>query len=81
MSLDETLETMIRKAVREEMQAIIHEDRLLTPKQAAEILGYTDVGSVHRLAREGQLEKVNLGEQSPRFRSSDVQRLVLKGIG
>lgn len=88
MSLEETeifnakaLDTLIRKAVREEMQAIAHEDRLLTAEQAAEALGYPNPDSVRRLAREGHLQIVNLGENTRRFKNSEVQRLVRNGIG
>lgn len=79
MSLEETLETLIRKAVRDEMKSIIYEDRLLTTQQVAETLG-SNVARVRELARDGYLKRVNLGEQSPRYKSSEVQRLVQQGI-
>lgn len=80
MSFEETLESLIRKVVREEIRAIAGEDRLLTAEQAAETLGYTDADSVRRLAREGHLEVVNLGAKARRFRNSDVQRLIQQGL-
>lgn len=80
LTVRELLDPVLRKIIREEMQAILHEDRLLTAEQAAEMLGYSDVGSVHRLAREGHLERINLGENTRRFRSSDVQRIVQQGL-
>ena len=80
MSFEETLEQIVRKVVREEIQVTAGDDRLLTAEQVAETLGYTDADSVRRLAREGHLEVVNLGEKTRRFRNSDVQRLVQQGL-
>jgi excisionase family DNA binding protein len=79
-SFEDTLKMIVREAVREELQALDLDDRLLTAEQAAEMLGYPDSASVRRLAREGKLETVNLGENTRRYRRSDVQRLVQQGI-
>lgn len=76
MSVDDSLETMMRKVFREELRAVVAEDRLLTAEQVAEILAYTDVNSVYRLKREGKLEAVYLTEKTYRFRNSDVQKLI-----
>jgi predicted DNA-binding transcriptional regulator AlpA len=77
MSLEEMLEAIIRKVVREELQQNgITTDRLLTAEQVAETLGYTDVNSVYNLRREGILAAVRLGKNTLRFRHSDVQRLI-----
>jgi len=78
MSLEETFEEIVRRVLREELQAIGSADRLLTAPQVAEVLGYTDVDSVRRLQREGKLEAVKLGENTIRFRNSDVQKLIRK---
>lgn len=80
--LGELFESTLRKVFQEELKAVVEaqDDRLLTVEQAAEILGYTDVDSVRRLAREGHLEVVRLGEKTRRYRHSDVQRLVREGI-
>lgn len=80
MSLDETYESLLRKVIREELQGMPLDDRLLTAEQAAERLGYTDTGSVRRLVREGRLEAVSLGNNTRRYRNSDVQRLVQEGF-
>ena len=76
MSLEESLETIIRKVVREELQALDMDDKLLTAEQVADKLGYSNIDSVYRLKREGKLEAVQLGGQTIRFRRSDVLKLI-----
>ena len=76
MSFEETFETLIRKVIREELQVIAGDDRLLTPEQVAECLGYTDVHSVYRLKREGRLTGVYLTEKALRFYNSEVQKFI-----
>jgi excisionase family DNA binding protein len=75
-SLEDMLEAIIRKVVREELQNGMATDRLLTAEQVAETLGYTDVKSVYKLKREGMLAAVRLGKNTLRFRHSDVQRFI-----
>jgi hypothetical protein len=79
MSFEETIETIIRKVVREELQSLDVDDRLLTSEQAAAKLGYESVASIHRLKREGKLEAVYLGENTIRFRWSDLQKMIQGG--
>jgi excisionase family DNA binding protein len=79
-SFEQMIEGILRRVVREELQSLDLDDKLLTPEQAAEKLGLPGAASVRRLAREGKLEAINLGENTRRFRHSDVQRLVQKGI-
>lgn len=76
MSLEETLETLIRKVVREELHVTEGDDRLLTPEQVAETLGYTDVHSVYRLKKDGKLTGFYLSPKALRFRNSEVQKLI-----
>lgn len=76
MSFEETLETIVRKVVREELQSLSGGDRLLTAEQVAETLGLTSVDSVRRLKREKKLPFVVLGDNSYRFKRSDVQRFI-----
>lgn len=76
MSLDQAFKEMVREVVREELQALSGNDRLLTAEQVAETLGFTDVGSVRRLKRERKLPVVVFGDNSYRFRQSDVQRFI-----
>lgn len=76
MSFEETIESILRKVVREELQAMSADDRLLTAEQVAEMLGYADIHSVYRLGREGKLAPVKLGGKSVRYRNSEVQRLI-----
>jgi hypothetical protein len=80
VSFEQMIEGIMRRVVREELQSLDLDDRLLTAEQAAEKLGYTDVNSVRRLAREGKLETVNLGENTRRYRQSDVQKLIQQGV-
>lgn len=75
MTFEETLESAIRKVLREEMRAFATEDRLLTAEQVGEILGYS-VHQVHRLKREKKLNGFMLGENSLRFRRSEVERFI-----
>jgi len=76
MSIEEQLETIVRKVIREEVDTSRTEDKLLTAEQVAEILGYTDVASVYRLKREGRLISYALTEKALRFRNSEVQRFI-----
>jgi hypothetical protein len=80
MTIEQVLKEAVREVIREELQSLDRDDKLLTAEQAAEKLGYTNVESVRRLARDGHLEPVNLGENTRRYRNSDVQRLVQQGI-
>lgn len=80
MSFEETLKEVVRDVIREELKSLDRDDKLLTVEQAAEKLGYTSVDSVRRLAREGYLDTVNLGENTRRYRNSDVQRLIQQGV-
>jgi excisionase family DNA binding protein len=80
MSLEERFEEIVRKVVREELQTLELDDKLLTAEQAAEKLGYPDADSVRRLAREGHLTAVKLGEKTSRFKKSEVNRLIEHGI-
>lgn len=75
MSLEETLEDIVRRVFREELQSASLEDRLLTAEQVAEILGYS-VHQVHRLKRERKLKGFMLGDNSLRFRRSEVERFI-----
>lgn len=76
MSLEETIEKLLRKVVREELQALAGADRLLTAEQVADTLGLTSVDSVRRLKREKKLPFVVLGDNSYRFKQSDVQKFI-----
>ena len=80
MSFEETLKEVVREVIREELESLDRDDKLLTVEQAAEKLGYTNADSVRRLAREGHLETINLGGNTRRYRNSDVQRLVQQGL-
>lgn len=76
MSIEETLEEIVRRVFREEMQSTSTSDRLLTAEQVAEILAYNDVTSVYRLKREGRLTGVYITDKALRFYNSEVQRFI-----
>lgn len=76
MSFEETLESVLRKVVREELQALDLDDRLLTAEQVAERLGYTSTDSVYRLKREGRLNAIQMSGNAIRFRRSEVLRFI-----
>lgn len=76
MTLEETIETLLRKVVREELQALAGEDvQLLTTEQVAGLLVYS-THTVYQLKREGKLKAVVLGDNSLRFKRSDVRRFI-----
>lgn len=75
MGLEENLEAIIRRVVREELQSLATNDRLLTPEQVADHLGYS-VHHVRRLKLEGKLNGFMLGDNSLRFRRSAVERYI-----
>lgn len=76
MDLEQKFEEIMRRVFREELQAATLEDRLLTAEQVAEMLSYTDVGSVYRLKREKKLRAIPFGEKSIRFKRSEVLRYI-----
>lgn len=76
MSVEETIEAIVRKVVREELQSLPQDDKLLTAEQVAEALGYTDIHSVYRLKQENRLTGVYLSPKALRFRNSEVQKLI-----
>lgn len=75
MGLEETIETLLRKVVREELQALSGDDQLLTTEQVAELLVYS-THTVYQLKREKKLKAVVLGDNSLRFRRSDVRKFI-----
>jgi excisionase family DNA binding protein len=76
------LESIVRRVVREELQAAINsDDQLLTAEQVAEMLCYTDVHSVYRLKREKKLQAITMGNNSVRFRRADVRRFIQERVG
>jgi excisionase family DNA binding protein len=75
MSFEETLESIVRKVVREEMQSLSGDDQLLTTEQVAELLVYS-THTVYQLKREKKLRAVVLGDNSLRFKRSDVRRFI-----
>jgi excisionase family DNA binding protein len=75
MSFEETLESIVRKVVREELQKASSPDRPMSPQEVAAYLGY-DVKHIYRLKRERKLKGFKLGDNSLRFYQSEVERFV-----
>lgn len=75
MSFEETLESLLRKVVREELAAASANERLMTAQEVADYLGY-DVHTVYRLKRERKLQGFNVGDNSLRFYRSEVTRFI-----
>lgn len=80
MGIEETLEAIVRKVVREEFSRNGDEDiELLTADQVAEKLGFSDRRSVYNLKREGKLKAFNLGGENGntlRFSKAEVRRFL-----
>jgi hypothetical protein len=57
MSIDERLESILRKVVREELQALDLDDRLLTAEQVADRLGYSGQRVSIETGREVKCDK------------------------
>ena len=55
-----------------------HEDKLITKKQAAERLAIS-TRTIDRMVAMRRLEKIFVGA-STRFRKSDIDRIVAKGV-
>lgn len=75
MSFEELLKQIVREVIREELQALSGGDNLLTAEQVAETLGYSR-HTVYQLKREKKLRAVVLGDNSLRFRRSEVDRFI-----
>lgn len=82
MSIEEQLEVIVRRVVREELAARSEAEdlTLLTAQQVADVLSYTDTHPVYRLKREGKLEAVVLGNQTLRFKRSVVRRFIQERV-
>ena len=78
MTLEDQLEEIIKRVIREELaRARESQDlALLTAEQVAELLNFTDTHSVYRLKREGKLRAVNLGAATMRFTRAEVRRFI-----
>lgn len=74
--LEETFEAIIRRVVREELDAHQSTEQVMTVEEVADFLRYPDKQSVYRLKREGKLVPCYLGEGTLRFQRSEVLRFV-----
>ena len=76
--IEEWLTGIVRHVVREELtrQSNDEDARLLTAKEVADRLGYSDPHSVYKLKREKKLKAVNLGDNTLRFTRAEVRRFI-----
>lgn len=79
-ALEETLRTMIREIVLEEVSAGPVAPRpLLNADQVGVLLGGIDRQAVYRLKREGALKAVHLSETRFMFHPDEVDRFIREG--
>ena len=78
MSIEDRLEEIIRKVIREELEGFSRSEELelLTADQVAKLLNFTDRHAVYKLKREGKLKPVNLGDRTLRFSHTEVRRFI-----
>lgn len=83
MSLEKDIADIVRSVMREELAraADLNDIRLLTAEQTADLLAFTDVHSIYRLKREGELHPIMLADRTLRFRYSDVRRYIERKAG
>lgn len=80
MSLDEHLEEIVRKVIREELHTapVVELEGLLTADRVAELLD-CDRQTVYRLRRENHLKAVFTGETTFKFAPEEVRRFIKVG--
>lgn len=80
MSLDESLEILLRKVVREELQVLISDkpEDLLKADDVRQRLNLNSVQKVYALVREGQLDAIWISKREMRFAPSAVREFQLK---
>ena len=78
MSFEETLIEIVKTAVREEFEAhsSVSDLELLTVKEVAALLKFTDIQTVYKLKREGKLKAVYIGDKTVRFEPAEVRRFI-----
>ena len=79
-ALEESIRSLVRDVVREEVQAVPMLPRpLLTAEQAGELLGGLDKQSIYRLAREGALRPIYISQTRFRFQVEEIERFIREG--
>ena len=77
LSNDQLVETVSKLKKPEILQiSIQQQDKLLTKKEVAAMLGYRNSRTVDRMEKKGLLKRIVLGEGAVRFKLSDTCKLV-----
>lgn len=80
MSLDETLETLLRKVVREELQSLLSDkpEDLLKADDVRQQLNLNSVQKVYSLVRQGEIDAIWISKREMRFAPSAIREFQLK---
>jgi hypothetical protein len=80
MSFEETIETIIRKVVREELQTLLRDkpEDLLKAEDVRQRLNLNNVQKVYALVRENQLDAIWISKREMRFAPSAIREFQLK---
>jgi hypothetical protein len=80
VSFEETLESIVRKVVREELQTLVSDkpEDLLKAEDVRQHLNLNNVQKVYALVRENQLEAIWISKREMRFAPSAVRDFQLK---
>ncbi len=82
MTIEDRLEEIVRKVIREELAAVSRSEdlELLTADDVARLLNYQDRHAVYKLKREGKLKAVALGDKTLRFSREEVRRFIQERV-
>lgn len=80
MSIEETIETVVRKVIREELVSLLNDkpEDLLKAEDARRLLNLNSVQKVYSLVREGQLEAIWISKREMRIAPSALRDFQLK---
>lgn len=80
MSIEEQLESIVRKVVREELQGLLSDkpEELLKAEDVRQHLNLNNVQKVYALVREGDLEAIWISKREFRIAPSALRAFQLK---
>lgn len=80
MSFEETLKTIVREVIREELAHLLNDkpEELLKAEDVRQRLNLNNVQKVYALVREGELEAIKISQRHMRFAPSAVREFQLK---
>lgn len=80
MTFEETIETVVRKVIREELVSLLNDkpEDLLKAEDARRLLNLNSVQKVYSLVREGQLEAIWISKREMRIAPSALRDFQLK---